>query len=154
MDLDWGQEPEEVAADHSARAARVCERLEARGAMVMDAHLEDWVYRGRVNVSPRPWMTPYWHKRYTRRVVIVACSPGTTGTGDIAIDLEVERLGNNGAVRDGEMRIRAPHAHELCAGVHWRENRKDYTARGYSRGERVIDVLTEVPDAGAARRAL
>ena len=151
FECEW-QDDDEIAAEHSQRAVNIIERLESLGCMVLDIQVENWVFYGRVN--PRKVAgTPYWHRLYTRRCVITACAPGETGAGSIAIEVEIERFGKDGSVRNNAVNVGAPHTREL-GGVWWADAKRHLREAGYHKGYRYTSVLTEGPEAVKARTAL
>jgi hypothetical protein len=151
FECEW-QDDNEIAAEHSQRAVNIVERLEALGCMVLDIQVENWVFYGKVNTRKAAG-TPYWHRLYTRRVVITANAPGETGAGSIAIDLEIERYGKEGAVRNGRINVGAPHTRAI-GGVWWLDKKDALREAGYLKGYRFTSVLTEGPDAVKAREAI
>lgn len=150
--LHW-PEPHEDAAEHSDLARRVCLRLEEKGAEVLTAHVENWVDSG-ARFRPVGTAKNWTHKVFARTCVIhfaVVTEDGEDLDGCVMV--RHTRLGRNGTQRKGEITVGVLH-NIILEGNVWMENRKEWTARGYSREHRVSMPLTEHPDAEKIRKFL
>ena len=152
VNLEWTEAHEDAAA-HSDLARRVCLRLEAKGAEVLSAHVENWVDSG-ARFRPMGTAKNWTHRVFAQTCVIhfaVVTEDGQDLDGCVIV--RHTRLGRNGTQRKGEITVGVLHDF-ILEGKVWNENRKEWATRGYCRGHRVSMPLTQHPDAEKIRKFL
>jgi len=127
--MDWIElPPAELAAEHSPRARAAVERLVARGIEIDNVFVFDWFDTGEI-CRPAGRSKNWTHRVMARRCIVEAYDPKTDT--DIGIEIGIIRLGRNGTIRNAAITVGAP-----------------------VRVDDDLIVVTETPEATAARRAL
>lgn len=142
-----------AAETFGPRATAALSALLDADAEVDEAIIENWHHVGAVNLNTRTDGPRYRHEKYVRRMVISGDVEVPGDFHEFALEIVQTRLGKAGKVR--ETFIKTGEAHTVALdGNLWAEAGKSLRARGYSKGQRTVEVLTETPAAQAVRSLL